>query len=692
MNMRHDSDAAAVAGTPIRAVSVPRKVCGDFTKSSRLEWLETNGTGGFAMGTVSGANTRRYHGLLVASLRPPVDRFVLLSRLDEVVEGEPEVALSTTQYPGALHPTGYRQLLEFRLDPFPTWVWDVGGAHVEKQVFLVQGEQTAVVRYRSTRARRLRIAPFLAFRDYHSLTHANPALDGRVREERTPDALVLHVRPYPPLPELHLHASAGASFVPDSVWYYAAQYAEEQDRGLDFSEDLWTMGNLVLDVGPGAPAFVAATIGPRRFDDAVVEQLARAERDRRRARTDDAFRARLELAAEQFCVRRADGKPTLIAGYPWFTDWGRDTMIALPGLLLARGRIDEAREVLRGFCAHLDRGLIPNRFPDRADEQLEYNTVDATLWLFQAVFAWLKAGGSASFVRDEFLPVGKEILRWHREGTHHGIQVDPRDGLLTQGEPGAQLTWMDAKVGDRVITARHGKPVEINALYYNALRLMALWAQAFGDAEYAAACAREADLLATSFEHAFWNASRGALYDVLGPDGVPDASIRPNQIFAVALPFPLLDTERQKSVVRVVEQELLTPYGLRTLSRDNSAYVAHYRGGPSERDGAYHQGTVWPWLLGPFVRAVLTAYGRTPETVARCRELLRPLEEHLTDALLGSVGEVFDAEPPFHPGGCPAQAWSVAELLRLVAVDLAESSRDRVRRGAASTEATRVGR
>jgi glycogen debranching enzyme len=247
-------------------------------------------------------------------------------------------------------------------------------------------------------------------------------------------------------------------------------------------------------------------------------------------------------------------------------------------------------------------------------------------------------------------------------------------------------------VGDHVITPRHGKPVEINALYYDALRLMGLWSHAFGEAEYAAACAREADQVAMSFENAFWNASRGALYDVIGPDGVPDARIRPNQIFAVALPFPLLDSERQRSVVRVVEQELLTPYGLRTLSRGDPEYVAHYRGGPMERDGAYHQGTVWPWLMGPFIRAYLTAHGRTPETVARCRELLRPLEAHLADGLLGSISEVFDAEPPFRPGGCPAQAWSVAELLRLVAVDLAESPRDRVRRGATSPEVARAGR
>src|SRR6266851_1873399 len=381
---------------PIR---VDRERCVDFERSSHLEWLETNGTGGFAMGTVSGANTRRYHGLLVASLRPPVDRHVLLSRLDEVVsDGTVEVPLGTAQYPGALHPAGYRNLAEFRLDPFPTWVYDVGGAHAEKQVFLIQGEETVVVQYRATRQRTLR------------------------------------VRPYAPLPELRLHVSPGASFTADGVWYHSAQYVEEQERGLDFVEDLWKMGTVSVEIGPEAPAFVVATIGSRQVDAGAVDRLAAAERERRRPRSEDPFAARLELAAEQFIARRASGAPTIIAGYPWFADWGRDTMIALPGLLLARGRLDDARQVLRGFLAFLDRGLIPNRFPDRPEERPEYNTVDATLWLFQAVFAYLQAGGSASFLRDEFLPAGKEILRWHREGTHHGIRVDPEDHLLTQGE------------------------------------------------------------------------------------------------------------------------------------------------------------------------------------------------------------------------------------------------------------------
>jgi predicted glycogen debranching enzyme len=661
------------AARTLPPLAVPREVCTDYARSSKLEWLESNGAGGFAMGTVSGANTRRYHGLLVASLRPPVDRHVLLSRLDEVVsDGTLDVPLSTTQYPGALHPAGYRNLLEFRLDPFPTWVFDVHGAHVEKQLFLVQGEQTVIVQYRATRRRRLHISPFLAFRDYHTVTHANPSLDGSVVEEHSTGALTLRVRPYAPLPELAVHASPDATFVRDAGWYYSAQYFEERDRGLDFAEDLWKMGTISVDVGPDAPVFVVATVAPRQMDAAEVDRLAADERARRVGRSDDRFAARLEIAAEQFVARRADGKPTVMAGYPWFTDWGRDTMISLPGLLLARGRLDEARDVLRGFLAWLDRGLIPNRFPDRPDEQPEYNTVDATLWAFQAAFAYLKAGGSVSFLRNEFLPAAKDILRWHRDGTHHGIRVDPADRLLTQGEPGVQLTWMDARVGDHVITPRHGKPVEINALYYNALRLMALWTHACGDMDAGRAWAREADLVEQSFERAFWNAERGCLYDVIGTDGRPDPRIRPNQIFAVSLPFPLLRPEQRRSVVRIVEEELLTPYGLRTLSRGDPEYVARYFGGPAERDGAYHQGTVWPWLLGPFVRAYLAAFGRSAETVAHCRALLDPIEAHLEDGCLGSISEVFDAEPPYRPGGCPAQAWSVAEILDVLVNELAE--------------------
>ncbi|MBS2023990.1 MAG: glycogen debranching enzyme family protein [Deltaproteobacteria bacterium] len=668
---------------PALSPSVARGVCQDFAQSSKLEWLETNGAGGFAMGTVAGVNTRRYHGLLVASLRAPVERHVLFARLEEMVAPEvpglPDLPLSTAQYPGAVHPAGFANLTAFRLDPWPTWVFDVGGAHIEKQLFLLPGEQTVVLRYTATRKRKLKLSPFLAFRDYHALCHRNDALDGTIREERDAAAVRLRVHPYATLPELTFHASPGAQLVRDCGWHLNHELLSELDRGLDFREDLWKLGTLSFDISPEQSVFLVATTGEGRFDGMQLDELARHERLRRVPERTDPQLALLERAAEQFCVRRADGSPTVIAGYPWFTDWGRDTMISLPGLYLARGKLAEAREIIRGFLAHLDGGLIPNRFPDRAGEAPEYNTVDATLWMFQAMFAYLRAGGDTAFLRDEFYPAAREIISHHLAGTRHGIRVDPRDHLLTQGEPGVQLTWMDARVGDHVITPRHGKAVEINALWYNALRLMALWSGALGREKDATRYAAEADAVERSFAQAFWNAERGCLFDVVADSG-NDASVRPNQLFALSLPFALLDEHQRRSVISVVEGELLTPFGLRTLASDDRAYQGRYRGSMAERDGAYHQGTVWPWLMGPFVRGYLRAHGRSRETLDHVRGLVQPLLLHLNDAGLGSISEVFDGDEPHAPGGCPAQAWSVAELLLLLTSDLVEPARDRGRR------------
>ena len=662
------------APPPIPPILVTRAICQDHARSSKLEWLETNGAGGFAMGTVATTHTRRYHGLLVASLHPPGDRHVLLSRIEEsLVEADQEIPLSTNQYPGALHPEGHRHLSEFRLDPFPTWVYEVGGAVLERRLFMVHGEQTSIVRYRTSRPALLRLRPFLAFRDHHALTHANGALDPSVRESALAGVRTLSVEPYRGLPALHLHHSGGR-FQRDGAWHRDTEYLEEFERGLDFREDLWRMGTIEMEVRPDANGFVVATVDRRQAPDrAAVDRMEQAERARRRPAFDDRLRTRLDRAAEQFVVERADGSPTVIAGYPWFTDWGRDTMIALPGLFLARGRLEQARDVIRGFLAHAKGGLIPNRFPDRGEEP-EYNTVDATLWLFQAVHAYLAAGGDPAFAL-EVHPHAREILRFHRQGTLHGIHVDPEDGLLVAGDAGSQLTWMDAKVGDWVVTPRHGKPVEVNALYYNALRLAAGWARAAGDAASSAELDREAARVARSFVERFWDLEHERLFDVVHPDG-PDRRMRPNQLFAVSLPFPLLDARQQRSVVRAVERALLTPVGLRTLAPDEPEYQPRYRGGQRERDGAYHQGAVWPWLLGPFVRAYLTAFGRTPSTLAHCRSLLVGIERHLQEeGCLGSISEILEPEPPYRPVGAPAQAWSVAEILA-AAAPLAHSLAD----------------
>ncbi|HYM13925.1 MAG TPA: amylo-alpha-1,6-glucosidase [Bryobacterales bacterium] len=641
----------------IDPILVEREACRDYARSSKLEWLETNGAGGFAMGTVAGSNTRRYHGLLVASLRPPVERHVLLSKVEEdvLLEGG-AFALGAAQYPGVVTPAGFQLLESFRLDPFPTWTYGAGGARVEKRVFLVEGRQTAVLEYEADRACRLRVRPFLAFRDYHRLSHANSALDARVEENRR----TISIRPYSGMPRLRLHHS-GATFEPNSNWYYNTEYLVELDRGLDFREGLYSPGAFIFELRAGATAWLVATIEEGSFDDGAVRQLGRDRRNRAGKLPKNTLLARLSLAADQFRARRADGKPTIIAGYPWFTDWGRDAMISLAGLLIVRGLLGEARDVVRGFLGCLNQGVIPNRFPDGA-EPPEYNTADATLWMFVAVRAWREAGGEARFVRDEFYPAGREIIECHQRGTHHHIGADPADGLLAAGFPGSQLTWMDAKIGDWVVTPRHGKPVEINALWYNALRIMEGWAREFGDAARARAYSGAVRQAKAGFA-AFWNEERQCLYDVLAPEG-PDPKLRPNQIFAVSLPFPLLKKERQRAVVRAVESRLLTPMGLRTLAPGEPGYQGRCQGSQLSRDGAYHQGTVWPWLLGPFVTAYLRAFGRSKKNVAYCRGLLAGLERNLRENCLGTIGEIFDADPPHRACGAPAQAWSVAEMLR----------------------------
>jgi predicted glycogen debranching enzyme len=667
---RRADPVRAKSDPPPAALSVPHEVCRDYEKSSRLEWLETNGTGGFAMGTAAGVNTRRYHGLLVAALRPPVDRFVVLSKLEEIVEVDGiEHDLATTQYPGVVAPQGFRALESFRLDPFPTWTWTFGGTVVEKQIFLVRGKQTVIVQYRANRGCRLAVRPFLAYRDFHSLAAANDAFDGRpVEARRSADVSVLRFTPYRGRPTLSLHHNGVAGTEP-GCWYHRAEYLAELERGLDFREDVYGASRLEFALSPERPAWLVGSLDvDESWDRVRVAQEEAIEREHRRPLDGDPMVSRLTLAADAFRVRRADGTPTVIAGYPWFADWGRDTMIALPGLLLVRGLLEEAREVLDGFLAHLEGGLVPNRFAD-SGQPPEYNTVDGTLWMFHAVDAYLRAGGDRRWAREVFYPRGLEILAAHERGTCHGIGVDPADGLLVGGGPGSQLTWMDARVGDRVMTPRHGKAVEVNALWFNALRVMEALALENDDVASLGRFAVAAERVRVSFVRAFWNEAKGCLFDVVLPEG-PDARMRPNQIFAVSLPYRMLTIEQQQQVVRAVETHLLTPVGLRTLGHGEEGYRPHYGGDAISRDGAYHQGTVWPWLLGPFATAYLNAFGRSRERVEHVASLVAGLDAHLHEGTLGQIGEVFDADPPHRPGGAPAQAWSVAEILRVLKTEL----------------------
>ncbi len=609
----------------LAGAAVGQDVCRDFASSSKLEWLETNGTGAFAMGTVAGVNTRRYHALLVASPEPGSGRRVLFARVEAeaIVDGR-TFALGACQYPGFVTPRGFELLAEFRPEPCATWIYSIGGIRLEMQVYLVEGRQAVIVRYRADRALTLRVRPFLADRDYHSLQHAGSW------SSRT----------------LQFHTSA--RFIEDAHWYYSVEYLEELDRGFDFREDLYSPGVFVLDLKPGEWTRICASA------DGTAEGDPPAERD-------------------PFVVRRADGSPTIIAGYPWFTDWGRDSMISIPGLLISQGAWTKPARIIEGFLNRRSQGIIPNRFPD-AGETPEFNTADATLWMFQAMRAWVgastAAGGDGEFLRDVFYPAAQDILDWHRRGTWFGIGVDSSDRLLRAGGRAGrgaggedtQLTWMDARAEGRAVTPRAGKPVEINALWHGALCLMADW----GDEK----CRAEALAVRESFRQKFWNAEKQCLYDVLADDG-PVSKLRPNQIFAVSLGNDLLDRAGQQAVVRIVERELLTPVGLRTLDCGDPEYKPRYQGGPAERDAAYHQGTVWPWLMGAFVDAYLCAFGKTPETLAYCRRLVERFEDEVTRGpCLGSVPEIFDAErpdaeEPHIARGCPAQAWSVAELARM---------------------------
>jgi predicted glycogen debranching enzyme len=648
-------------------IELDRSVCGNQSEASSREWLETNGIGGFACSTIIGLNTRRYHALLTAATKPPVGRVVLLSKVEEtLVLGDQRFELGANRYQGdVIHPRGFEYLDSFRLDPFPVFRYRCGDdVQVEKTVLLVQGENTVVVQYELLgdlhgRACSLEIRPLIAFRDYHGTTHANNA----IRRDVDVQPGMAKITPYPDLPSLHFAHNAH-SIDTSGFWFYNFEYERERERGLDFLEDLFSPFMLRFDFAENSAASIIASTLRHATEEAP--QLRDQEVQRRAyiakaSPVEDRFATVLACAADQFIVARGDQK-SVIAGYPWFGDWGRDTMISLPGLTLVTGRFEDARNILRAFARSIDRGMLPNRFPD-SGETPEYNTVDATLWMFHAVHELVRYTGDYDFVRSELYQPLAGIISWHERGTRYGIHLDS-DGLINAGQPGIALTWMDARVGDWVVTPRQGKPVEIQALWHNALRVMAHLASVFGDgADYARYTAL-ADRARERFVQVFWNDATGCLYDVVNPDGAADASIRPNQIFAVSLPYPLLTGEQALRVVDVLEWELLTPYGLRTLSPRDPNYRGRYDGDPRSRDGAYHQGTVWPWLLGPFLTSYVKVHGHTPESRGRADRFLDPLRAHLREAGLGQISEVFDGDAPHRPGGCFAQAWSVAEVLR----------------------------
>ena len=654
-------------------MTFPRSDFADTANAFGREWLVTNALGGFACGTIAQANTRRYHGLLVASLQPPVQRVVMVAKVEVLARYRAgEYELSCNEFvDGTIAPRGFELLSSFAEDDgVPVWTYACADALLEQRVWMAHGRNTTYLTFKlrdACGALDLELRPLCTYRDYHAHTRGGGAPQVEPEERGCRVTAFAGARPYRLLIDRGEYHSE-----PD--WYWNFFHRAEAERGLDAQEDLFRPGTFRAHLLPGEQVTLVATAEP---DFEVPSVGLEREQKRRRAllRTTPAdsprWIQRLTLAADQFIVTRASRSgevqgTTVIAGYPWFSDWGRDTMIALPGLALATGRYADAAAILRTFAGHVSEGMLPNRFPD-GGEAAEYNTVDATLWFFHAVSAYLAATEDRALLREVY-PTLCDIIAWHRRGTRYGIHVDSQDELLYAGQAGVQLTWMDAKVGDWVVTPRIGKAVEINALWHYALSQLASWARVLKDPRAAADYQAAAGRVAASFADTFWYPAGGYLYDVVdGPDGTVehgrrvDASLRPNQIFAVSLGSDLLDSSRARAVVDVCARELLTPVGLRSLAPRDPHYAARYTGDPRARDGSYHQGTVWSWLLGPFVLAHHRVYGNVDHALA----LLAGLADHLDEGCIGSISEIMDGNPPHRPAGCFAQAWSVSETLRV---------------------------
>lgn len=648
--------------------------------SEAVEWLETDGLGGFASGTTAGARTRRYHALLLAATTPPTGRMVLVNGVEVwACTGGGVFPLSTQAYaPNVRHPNGTSRLTAFEREPWPRWTYVCeDGTRVVQEIFLTYGSPFAVLAWRLEEPRAgvtLCVRPLLSGRDYHSLHRENSGF----RSDPEIDDPAVRWRPYPGVPAITARTNGEYAHGPD--WYRNFEYDEERRRGLECIEDLASPGlfrfdlsrdeaflvlNAEVEDGDGAAALAAGEAFP-----ADEEIAASARRLRERERQRRRFASPWHRAADAYLVQRGRGK-TIVAGYPWFTDWGRDTFIALRGLCLAGDRRDDARAILVEWAGAVSEGMLPNRFADHG-EVPEFNSVDASLWYVVAVRELLAAAarGAVALSAEERAKIEAAvhaILEGYSAGTRFGIRADA-DGLLAAGVPGVQLTWMDAKVGDWVVTPRIGKPVEVQALWLNALAAGATLSERWGEP-----LARGR----ASFSERFWNERGAHLHDVVDVDHEPgrvDASFRPNQILAVGgLPEAVLDGERARAVVDAVEVRLWTPLGLRSLAPGEPGYCARYEGGVRERDGAYHQGTVWPWLLGPFVEAWVRVRGGGPAVKREARRrFLTPLLRHLDEAGLGHVSEIADADAPHTPRGCPFQAWSVGEALRLDRVVLAE--------------------
>ncbi|WP_293339050.1 amylo-alpha-1,6-glucosidase [Microcoleus sp. CAWBG58] len=674
-------------------IAFGREICCNLDSAESREWLVTNGIGGYASGTIANLLTRRYHGLLVAALKPPLARTLMLAKLDETaVYADRAYPLYTNRWADStIEPHGYNCIESFHLEgTTPVWRYALADAILSKRIWMQQGANTTYIQYRLHRASQpiaIAVKALVNYRDYHHMTSAG---DWPVSLETLTQGVC--VTAFDGAAPLYLLADATpeAKFrvsTPLYNWHYGFNLAAEQRRGLDYCEDHLHAATFHFAIAPGQSLTLIASTekNPELNGDTALELRQAGDRallqNCSKISESPDWIEHLVLAADQFIVNRPlpkepEGK-TIIAGYPWFSDWGRDTTIALPGLTICTGRWEIARSILRTFARYVDRGMLPNRFPD-AGGAPEYNTADATLWYFEAVRAYCDCTGDDELLA-ELWPTLCEIVDWHVNGTRYNIRVDPDDGLVYAGESGVQLTWMDAKIGDWVVTPRIGKPIELSALWYNAVQAMTSFARKLGKPHHE--YQQLGDRTATGFDR-FWNDSTGYCYDVLdGPDG-HDISLRPNQIFAVSLPLdsipgyegkrqetrytPLLTPVQRRAVVDACAQGLLTSHGLRSLSPQHPQYRGAYQGDQLQRDSAYHQGTAWGWLIGPFVLAHLHVY----KDPAQAREFLVPMAHHITAGGVGSLGEIFEGDAPHSPRGCTAQAWTVAEVLRAwLAVD-----------------------
>jgi predicted glycogen debranching enzyme len=648
----------------------------NHNKAIQNEWLETNGLGGWSSSSIIGCNTRRYHGLLVAATKPPTERTVLLSKLDEtIVSNNERFELGVNDYGEVINPKGNQFLKSFTKELFPQWIYEVSGIQIKKTIAMLHGENTVVIVYdvlKASKSFTLELLPLMAGRFYHSMNQAGPQMHWDVDFKNGQ----FHNKPDGKL-DVYVHVP-GTSYQHDPRWFKNFNYAVEKYRGQDFTEDLFNHG--IFSVGLKKGDSLGIIISTENTTGRDAHDLLAKESLRRQLLLndqpgDETLQA-LILAADQFIVRRniessksskvpytgrdlGEAGATVIAGYHWFTDWGRDTMISLPGLCLSTGRFEDAKKILAAFANSVSQGMLPNRFQDNGEEP-EYNNVDGTLWYFIAVYKYLKATNDNKFVLKEILPVLKDIIEWHQKGTRYNIH-ETEEGLLYSGEDGFQLTWMDAKVGDWVVTPRRGMAVEIQALWYNAQVIYADLLEKNNENIEAKLITGKAAKTKTNFLQQFWNDESKYLYDVVNGEE-KDKSIRPNQLFAISLPYALIDGKQAAAVLKIVEEKLYTPVGLRTLPKDDDRYVGIYGGDAWHRDSAYHQGTVWSWLLGPYIDAVMKVESKK----SKVKKIMDAFKYHLNEGCIGSVSEIFDADVSHHPRGCIAQAWGVAELLRVM--------------------------